>query len=169
MVARTLLVFVALVFSSCSSNEVQESAADGSEPNRTTNGAVVSEVELRIFPQLARYGPGDRVGLVLVVGSSLNLQTQVTKGIDSYLERLDLDGWTRLYVLTGEFEDREASSWPIHEQNRVIPDLAWTGEAEEFVVLPEVEPGRYRIVKDVRLSQDGIEESVMLSAELEIR
>lgn len=167
-VARALFLLLILM-ASCSSETVDAPAVNTGEPIRTAASTADRVVELQLTPQLASYSPGDSVALVLVVDVSINLKTEVLKGFDSFLERWDEDSWERVYVLTGAFEGREAASWPIDEPNRVIPDLAWAGDVPDVVVLPRVPPDRYRIVKEVILRLDGVQEPVFVSAPLEIR
>lgn len=62
---------------------------------------------MQLAPLLPSYHAGDRVELDLLVDESISLQSEVLKGIGSYLERWDDNRWERLYVLTGAFDRRE--------------------------------------------------------------
>ncbi|GEM_PF-2485547 len=167
-VARALLLLLVLVASSCSPVDAEESASDRSEPAQTETFTGEQGIELQLVPLLPSYSAGGRVELALLVDDSINLQSEVLKGIGSYLERWEENRWERLFVLTGAFDSREPSFWPIDDPNRGIVSLAWAGDVEEVVVLPPVGPGRYRIVKKMILTLDEVNEPVLVGAEFEV-
>lgn len=154
------LVLCALAVAGCSSDSSAEESS-GTTTATTSPPASPEDVELEV--RLG--GPNDRIATTTFEGARVE---NLTHGLAATLERKDGSTWTPTHRLAADIPDEDAGSGRFvpYSQELNVRDIGIGGPTALRYALPNLERGRYRIVKSV---SPDIGESATVTGEFDVR